>query len=130
MYVIGNDLKQLMAFLAGISEADWYMQLAPDKRYVLDLALEEMVSNIIKYGFDDSKHHDIQIEIEVLPDGAEVELRDDGHEFNPLCETGSNMDTCLDERVIGGVGIHLTKSMSRQMKYRRENNYNVLNILI
>ena len=52
--------------------------------YVVNLAIEEIVTNILKYGYDDTAIHEILLRIEIHPGAVRLVLEDDGHEFNPL----------------------------------------------
>ena len=98
--------------------------------YVVDLALEEMVTNIIKYGYDDDGAHEIFVRINVTGDGIVVELEDDGHEFDPLSVPEPDKPKTIQERKIGGLGIHLVRNMASDMTYRREGGRNILTIRV
>ena len=98
--------------------------------YVLDLALEEMVTNIIKYGYDDKGGHNIRVEVEIGEEAAHMVIEDDGHEFDPLNQATPNLDRDITEREIGGVGIFLTRNMVSEINYSRENNKNKLRITV
>lgn len=52
LFRLPNDIGKLMALAAQIRELDEYRRLDGKTAYALDLALEEMASNIIKYGYD------------------------------------------------------------------------------
>jgi anti-sigma regulatory factor (Ser/Thr protein kinase) len=97
--------------------------------YRVNLALEEMITNIIKYGYDDYDGHEIDVSLEILPDEILAVIEDDGHEFDPLTQQKKDMaDVPLEEHEAGGLGIHLIKQMVGHMSYRRENERNILEI--
>ncbi|MPN59676.1 hypothetical protein SDC9_207398 [bioreactor metagenome] len=65
-----------------------------------------------------------------MDDGIHVTIIDDGHEFNPLNASAAEVNCDLACRPVGGVGILLTKKLSRGVEYHREGCKNVLKILI
>ncbi len=96
--------------------------------YRINLALEEMISNIIKHGYDDYDGHKIQVSIEARENEIVSIIEDDGHEFNPLTREKKVEPVPLAERKVGGLGIHLIKDLLDHVDYRRENGKNVLEI--
>jgi anti-sigma regulatory factor (Ser/Thr protein kinase) len=96
--------------------------------YRVNLALEEMVTNIIKYGYDDYENHEIDVCLEILPDEVVAVIKDDGHEFDPLSQEKKPGAASVEEQEAGGLGIHLIKQLVGHMSYKREENTNVLEI--
>ena len=105
--------------------------MSPENCYVFDLVLEEMGSNIIRYGYDDDICHEIMLSVEFQDNSAILELRDNGHAFNPLTDAPvPGLDLPLAERKIGGMGIYLTRKMCRNLTYRRDGCWNILTMEI
>ena len=130
-YRVQNDFSALSRFLEELRGLPGYARLDERRAYLLGLVLEEMISNIIKYGYDDSGIHEIEVMIRWGGSEIAVELSDDGHPFDPVCHRGlENSATPLEQRRIGGLGIHLVRHMSENITYRRENGRNILQILI
>lgn len=131
-YRVQNDFSALSRFLEELRGLPGYARLNERQAYRLGLVLEEMISNIIKYGYDDSKVHEIEVVIRWGDMKITVELSDDGHPFDPMRHhcPGSNSAEPLEQRPIGGLGIHLARQMSEEMTYRRENGRNILQIQI
>ena len=96
--------------------------------YRINLALEEMITNIIKHGYDDYDSHEINVSIEILENEITGVIEDDGHEFNPLKLEKKPGAASLAEHKIGGLGIHLIRELLDQIAYRRENGKNILEI--
>jgi serine/threonine-protein kinase RsbW len=96
--------------------------------YKVNLALEEMITNIIKYGYDDYNSHDIDVCLEILPDEIVAVIEDDGHAFDPLAQEKRDEPATLEEKKPGGLGIHLIKQLVGNMSYRRDGTRNVLEI--
>lgn len=88
------------------------------------LALEELLTNTINHGYDDNQEHTIKIEIATgLP--LNLSITDDGKEFNPATDAPDALiEGDVDERSVGGLGLHLIKSMGIKIdhEYRHGNN--------
>jgi len=95
-------------------------------RYHLLVSIEEILTNIIKYGFDEQGVHPIHITFRRVDEHIEMEFEDRGREFNPLEIDEPDFETPVEERQLGGLGIHLVKKMMDETKYRREGDRNIL----
>jgi serine/threonine-protein kinase RsbW len=91
----------------------------------LSLVLDELLSNIIRYGYKDKKNHDIEINLELKKNILYIEVTDDGIEFNPLLYPEPDLNPNLAEREIGGLGIHIMKKMTHEYFYTRKNGHNI-----
>ena len=95
-------------------------------RYHLLVSIEEILTNIIKYGFDEEGIHPIHITFRRVEEHIEMEFEDRGREFNPLEVTEPDLETPIENRQLGGLGIHLVKKMVDVATYRREGDRNIL----
>jgi anti-sigma regulatory factor (Ser/Thr protein kinase) len=123
---IENDLNQMARMQQAVSAFLEAHEAAPRLLYAVELALEEMVSNIIKYSYDDDSRHQIKITVDPGAESVVVRLYDDGHEFDPLAAPRPDPNQRLEERRIGGLGIHLVRQVTDGMSYRRERGWNIL----
>jgi serine/threonine-protein kinase RsbW len=101
-------------------------QLSPKVLNSIHLSLEEILSNIITYGFQDKREHEVAVHFEIKSNEVEVEIRDDGSPFNPLNSPDPDLSLSLDERPLGGMGIFMVRKMVDEMVYRRVGHNNVL----
>lgn len=92
---------------------------SPAIDYLANLAIEELVTNCIKYGYDDADEHTISIELELVGKELKLTVIDDGHLFNPLECVPPDTSLPLEERPVGGLGLHLLRKMSDRMEYNR-----------
>jgi serine/threonine-protein kinase RsbW len=90
------------------------------------LCVDELITNIIGHAYADSNEHAVSLQALVAPTFVQLELRDDGVPFDPTKQTRADTQGTLDERSIGGLGIHLVKSLMDKVEYEREGDYNVL----
>lgn len=94
----------------------------------LDLSLEECVTNIISYGYTDDLDHWIIVRFQLGAGEAVVEIEDDAREFNPLTHPRVDVSTPLENRNVGGLGIHMISTLMDSLEYRRENGRNILTL--
>jgi Anti-sigma regulatory factor (Ser/Thr protein kinase) len=94
--------------------------------FLADLVIEELVTNTIKYGYDDEHAHCVHVTAAFEDGVLTVEVRDDGHEFDPLSRETPDTTLPAEERDIGGLGIHLVCQMADEIRYERAGGWNVV----
>ncbi|MGD9139341.1 MAG: SpoIIE family protein phosphatase [Desulfobacterales bacterium] len=97
-------------------------------RLKMHVVFDELLTNIISYAYPDGKEHDIGIKVELSADRLKVSMVDDGIPFNPLGVETPDTDLPLEEREIGGLGIHLVRRMMDKVSYRRRIDKNVITV--
>ena len=118
-----EELNKLEPFLNGIFEREHLdMSMLPQ----IDLALEEAVTNIIMYAYPEGEKGTAELTVEVADGQISATLIDSGTPFNPLQQQEANLDVSLEERKIGGLGIHLIKEIMDVVEYAYEDGRNVL----
>jgi len=95
----------------------------------LILASEEILSNILMYSHD-SQLNSLKIKVGFSRETSTFSLTfiDDGIEFNPLQYPPPNTELSIEERKIGGLGIHLVKHLTDHVMYSRLDENNILTI--
>ena len=126
---IPNLLEQIPP--ASELAAAWLLSRgAPDSHiHFVRLAIDEVVSNCVKYGYADSHEHHIEIELGFERETLEIVFIDDGRAFNPLDHPAPDTSLPVEERPIGGLGIHLLRKMADRLEYRRVEGRNRLALL-
>jgi len=116
-----DELDRVSAAVEELAEReDW----PPEMVYRVTLVIEELVVNIINHGHDGGVH-DIEIAMASEPDALTVEIIDDGRPFDPLSDAPEpDLDSLLEDRPVGGLGIHLVRTMMDEVHYRREQDRN------
>lgn len=94
--------------------------------YATQLALEEVLSNVIRHGYQDGDRHEIALLLRVGECGVELEVVDDGREFDPVTAPEPELDLPLVERQPGGLGIHLLRAFVSEIRYERLGDRNFL----
>ena len=124
---IGADPREGARVNAAFGEfADAHALPAPIRRSVT-VALDELLSNTIAYGFTRPGDGEVTVDVELRADRLCVTLTDDGAPFDPLSMTPPP-DTALpmEERQVGGLGIHLVRTMMDEVSYERRGDRNVV----
>lgn len=99
----------------------------PEKvRRSMKLVFDDLLNNVISYAYEDEDEHLIEIRIELSPDRLAVRITDDGHPFNPFGRTSPDTALELEEREIGGLGIHLVQNLMDEVSYTRRTDRNVV----
>jgi len=92
----------------------------------VNLALDEVLTNIISYAYDDTGEHTVTVRL-LLDDAAlHVEVEDDGRPFDPLTVPEPDLSGPVAERPIGGLGLHLVRKLMTSLAYARKDGRNVL----
>lgn len=93
----------------------------------LDLVIDELIMNVFTHAYPDDTPGDVTVTYSVpAPGELSVEVADQGVEFNPLKIEPPDLTLSLEARPIGGLGIHLVKTLTASLTYRREQGWNRL----
>lgn len=113
-----DALKQIQNAVEEFGQAQ---NLPSSLTYQINLALEELGINIVNYAYDDNETHKFEISLALEVNTLTIEIIDDGRAFNPLSEAPEpDLDSNVEDRPIGGLGVHLVRSMMDELHYRRE----------
>lgn len=102
--------------------------LSPKSIFEANLALDELFTNIISYGFKDKKEHTIDITISHQNNTLIFKVEDDGIPFNPTEVDTPDLECTIEECKIGGLGIHLAKNLMDEVCYKRCKKKNILTL--
>lgn len=112
-----RSFESLPALVAFVDEALHGTNIAPAQRHVLDFAMEELFTNMVKYAPNGAPQ--ITITISRLPQGAEVSLLDrDVDCFDVTRAPDAAVDRPLAERTPGGLGLHVLRRQVDHLSYR------------
>lgn len=120
---LGHTLGALRDF---VSQAGRSAGLSPRAIYNLKLAIDEIATNIVLYAYPDSTDDDlITVTAHIYPDRLKITLEDTGIEYNPLeHQTKARLDSPLDTRELGGLGIYFALNSVDDFHYVHENHCN------
>ena len=117
------ELNEIVAAVEGMAEREKW---SPELVFRVQLAIEEVVLNVMDYGYDEGVH-EFELILTSEADTLTIEVVDDGRPFDPLNDVPTpDLEATVEERKVGGLGIHLVRTMMDQVNYRREQGRNHL----
>ena len=127
-FKLKSNLSELDALCQKLEKFGQSMGLSKKCIFEANLALDELFTNIISYGFDDKNEHTISITIALQNDELVVNIEDDGIPFNPTNAETPDLECTIEECRIGGLGIHLAKNLMDEVCYQRCKDKNILTL--
>ncbi|MDP4025130.1 ATP-binding protein [Methylobacterium sp. NEAU 140] len=129
VFVLSNDVAEIGPLLAEVEEYLLAEGVRPEALAGLDVALDEVLTNIVLYAYGDGQAHEIVVRVEADRTGLTVEVRDDGLPFDPTAAAApAALDADLDDRPIGGLGLHFVRTLFDTVAYSRARGWNVLTL--
>ena len=92
----------------------------------LNLALEEATTNVIMYAYPKGTEGKVDLGASRQGDNLIFTITDTGVAFDPTVAPEADVSASLENRPIGGLGIHLVRSIMDSVSYKRAEGKNVL----
>ena len=121
-----NNLSEIERLSQIVTEFGKRNHLPSRALFDLNLALEEVLTNVISYGYQDNNEHQIIIRICLENGELTAVVEDDGQPFNPLEVPEPDLEKPLEERPVGGLGIYLTRKLMDELEYKQQGGRNIL----
>lgn len=109
-----DALSQITAFITAVTE---HLGLDARATWQVQLAVDEAATNIIQYAYDPSTPGNITIGWEYTGRSLIVTLLDQGRQFDPNAIAPPNLESPLEERQIGGLGIYLMTRLMDEVRF-------------
>jgi anti-anti-sigma factor len=122
----GTDPGAVAQAVARFGEFAEAHALPTPVRRSIQVALDEFVYNPIVYGFAARGSGAGEVRVELEGDRVRVTITDDGPPFDPLAFAEPDTELSVEERGIGGLGIHLVRQMMDELTYQRQDGKNVV----
>lgn len=124
--VVACRVDEIGRVAAALDELAARSALPADAVMDMQVALDEVLANVVSYAHPEGGGGRIRVVIAVRPDALDAEVTDDGAPFDPLSASAPDRDAPLENRRIGGLGIHFVRSLMSEVRYRRVGSRNVL----
>ena len=125
--------EELDRITAAIEDLGGRENWSPDLVFRVNLVLEELGLNIMDHGRlddGDGSLHEIEITLTSEEDALVIQITDDGIPFDPLNDAPPpDLDGPIEDRLEGGLGVHLVRTMMDEMRYRRDRGKNHLTLV-
>lgn len=112
-----ENIHRLISFVDDL-ELKW--SLSHDQAYIVRLVVEEMVTNIVKYGYHADPNGRIIVCCAYEGEVLRITIRDQGQPFDPRDIPDPDLSTDLTTRAIGGLGVFLVRTMCDDLTYRHD----------
>ncbi len=129
MVTLGSDLAEVPRLMAAVEAFCSDHDLGADIAMEIELVLEEAVTNSMRHGFMDGGEHSVTVLMSCMDAELTLEVTDDGIPFNPLQRAPVDVDAPLEERSVGGLGIHLIRNLMDEVEYARVGERNRLRMI-
>ena len=127
-FQLKNNLSELDTLEERLDQFTQTLGLTKKCFCEINLVLEEIFTNIISYGYSDDDEHWVSFTLSHDGETMILQIEDDGVPFNPLFKKDPDLECALEERQIGGLGIHLIKKMMDDVIHQRCENKNILTL--
>lgn len=118
-----NGVGKVNAAFAAFAEAHG---LPDGVRRSFHVALDELLANVLSHGMSGRDTGSLGVEFDVDQSRLTVTLVDDGPEFDPFLEAEPDTSLSVEDRPIGGLGIHLVRKLMDEVSYERRGGQNVV----
>jgi sigma-B regulation protein RsbU (phosphoserine phosphatase) len=126
---IGNKIEEIKKALSAFDAFSTTYFVSKNVVGKVKIALDELLANIIQYAFNDDRDHFVHVEFQLHDDKLIIILEDDGSPFDPFHVETPDINLSIEEREIGGLGIHLVKNVMDEVNYRRALNKNIITLV-
>ena len=125
-FTLRSQLEELARALDHIE--DLLLQQAAERELASEMRLiaEEGLANVLRHAYAPGEEGEIEVVLALSETEVRLELRDSGRPFNPLEHPEPDLETPTEERPVGGLGIHLIRSLTDVQTYVRRGPVNVL----
>jgi anti-sigma regulatory factor (Ser/Thr protein kinase) len=128
-FAVANDLSEIRRVAERVDEFCRAQKISGKIIYRFNLALDEVLTNIISHGLTEGRH---EIAVSVTFDNGSLvaNVSDDGSAFDPLSAPVPDIRAPIEERKIGGLGVHLLRTLMDAVEYHRADGRNHLTFRI
>jgi len=123
---IANEISEIERVADMVDAFGAQHELSTSVIVALNVSLDEIVNNIISYGYDDTARHEITIRLKISQGMVEAIVEDDSRPFDPLA-----IETPVQKSPteVGGVGLHFVRTLMDQLEYSRSAGINRLRLV-
>ena len=113
--IIKNEIAELERVAVFVEEVSQLLSLDSETTMNLNLALEEVVSNVILYAYPQKMGENIIIKASSDDNILVFTITDKGDEFDPTKVEDADITLAAEDREIGGLGIFIVKNIMNEV---------------
>lgn len=119
-----NDFSRLGEMMEAVEAFCAEKQIDKRSAYAIQLTIEELCSNIVRFGFEDGKPHALHVKLAVYDGDIFVRIRDDARGYNPF----EKADARGDE--VDSMALEMIRARAKSFLYQRRLVFNNLLIVL
>ena len=123
-----NDVQEVPQLNVFVDEVCEQVDFDMSTTLKLNLAIEEAVVNVMNYAYPAGEKGDVDIEAMINDERLKFVISDSGTPFDPTAKAEVDTTLSVEERGIGGLGIHLIRQIMDTINYERVDGKNVLTL--
>lgn len=124
-----NDVQEVPRLNVFVDEVCEDMGCDMETTMRMNLAIEEAVVNVIDYAYPSGTVGSIDINVTIYDNHMEFVISDSGTPFDPTKKEDVDISLPVEERRIGGLGIHLVRQLMDKINYERKDGRNILTLI-
>jgi anti-sigma regulatory factor (Ser/Thr protein kinase) len=123
---VSGDAAQLPVLVAFLQQFWSDHSLPAPEAFPFELSLEEIFMNVAMHGVTATHRPQVEVCLKHADGGVILTITDDGPAFDPLQAPPPDLEADLEDRPVGGLGIHLVREMMDEVTYQRLDGRNLL----
>ena len=127
-FKLKNTLTELDSLFQHIERFGKGVGLPKKQIFQINLALDEIFTNIVSYGYPDGNAHWIDFRLRYANDTVLICIEDQGIPFDPVTAPTAGSVPPLERCPLGGLGLHILKRIMDDIAYERQGDKNVITI--
>lgn len=127
--ILKNELPEISRGVDHLEEFGQTNKIPSKIIYDFAMAFDELVTNIISYGYGDNNTHEIIIELKIDDGYMTAMICDDAKPFNPLEQPAVDVSKPVEDRQIGGLGIFLVRNLMETVAYEYKDGRNIFKMM-
>ena len=127
-FKLKNTLAELNTLCRNLEKYGNSIGLTPKCIFQINLALDELFTNIVSYSYKDENTHWITISLSQTDNTLVISIEDSGAPFDPVSIEIPQPNTTIEDCSIGGLGLHLVRKMVDDIAYERQRGKNIITI--
>jgi anti-sigma regulatory factor (Ser/Thr protein kinase) len=125
---VPSEAVQLSVLTQFLQEFWSAADLPPAETVTFELALEEIFMNVVMHGSPVGRVPHVEVSLALCDGCLTLMIEDDGPSFDPLSLAAPDVTASLEERRVGGLGVHLVRQMMDAVSYQRLGGRNQLSM--
>ncbi len=127
---IRNEVDELERADTQFAQFTAKHKISKEIQQKFQVALDEMLNNVVSNAYQDDGVHIIEIKVELANKQLSVEIADDGIPFDPTQVLTPDTSLSVEDREIGGLGIHMVRNLMDEFRYQRKDNKNFVTLVM